>query len=162
MVVAHANAAWVGEHAPNLMLSHTGVRRGQMTNDAIGQLYVPDRVHVSTAGCGLPLIFKDADLGHATLLEMRVNSSLFSATWQLHMAPIYDRLINNKINVKNWRLSTVPLWFLCLNGSDPTSTLILRKQSLIDAFLHCADLYVHKRWLQPCKVTSKMISTLSQ
>lgn len=80
MVVAHANAVCVGENAPNLMLSHTGVRREQMSNDAIGQLYVPDRVHVSTAGCGLPLIFKDADLGHATLLEMRVNSSLFSAT----------------------------------------------------------------------------------
>lgn len=72
----------MSEHAPNLMLTHThtGVRRGQMSNDAIGRLYVPDRVHVSTVGCGLPLIFKDADLGHATLLETRVNSSLFSVT----------------------------------------------------------------------------------
>jgi len=48
MVVVHANGVCVGEHAPNLMLSHTGVRRGQMSNDAIGQLHVPDRVHVST------------------------------------------------------------------------------------------------------------------
>lgn len=28
---------------------------------------VPDTQHVSTAGCGLTLIFKDADLGHDTV-----------------------------------------------------------------------------------------------
>lgn len=139
--------------------THTGVRRGQMSNDAIGQFYVPDRMHVSTGGCGLLLIFKDADLGHTTLLETRVNSSLFSATWQLHMAPIYDRLLNNKINVRNCKTQYC-LFLIYMSQRIWThiyihSRLILRKQSLIDTFMQ-------KWWLQPCKVTIIMISTLSQ
>lgn len=145
--------------------THTGVRRGQMSNDAIGRLYVPDRVHVSTGGCGLLLIFKDADLGHTTLLETRVNSSLFSATWQLHMAPIYDRLLNNKINVRNCKTQCLSLIYMSQRIWTHIyihSRFILRKQCLIDTFMHYKYIYVQKWWLQPCKVTMIMISTLSQ